>query len=58
MVVGTRFDATLKSMTPDSDETLDEADAARQINNVAGLLRLATLFIVIAAGSIASARFV
>ena len=58
MALGGRFDSILRRIRSGDERRLDEAEKERLVNSMTGSLRLSTLFVVIAAGSMASARFV
>ena len=58
IALGGRFDSTLRRISSGNDGQPDEAETERLVNSMTGSLRLSTLFVVIAAGSMASARFV
>ncbi len=58
MALGGRFDSTLRRIRSGHEGQLDAAETERLVNTMTGFLRLSTLFVVIAAGSMASARFV
>ncbi len=58
MAFGERFDSTLRRVKSGHEGQADAAETERLINSMTGFLRLSTLFVVIAAGSMASARFV
>ena len=58
MALGGRFDSILRRIRSGDERRLDEAEKERLVNSMTGSLRLSTLFVVITAGSMASARFV
>ena len=58
MAFGGRFDSTLRRIRSGHEGQLDAAETERLVNSMTGSLRLSTLFVVIAVGSMTSARFV
>ena len=58
MVLGARFDSTLRRIRSGHEGQLDAAETEHLVNSMTGLLRLSTLFVVIAVGSMSVARFV
>ena len=58
MAFGGRFDSTLRQFRSGHERQLDAAKTEHLVNSMTGLLRLSTLFVVIAVGSMAVARFV
>ena len=58
MALGGRFDSTLRQIRSGHERQLVAADTERLVNSMTWSLRLSTLFVVIAVGSMAAARFV
>ena len=58
MALGGRSDSTLRRIRSGHEGRLDAAETEHLVNSMTGSLRLSTLFVVIAVGSMASARFV
>ena len=56
--LGGRFDSTLRRIRTGDEGQLDAAETERLIDSMTGSLRLSTLFVVIAVGSMAVARYV
>ena len=58
MALGGRFDSTLRRIRSGHEGQLDATETERLVNSMTRSLRLSTLFVVIAVGSMAVARFV